>query len=111
MSEEVKENIETSGDIYDTPYYNLDLTEEQMGSVLEQPTDSLTSEVQEEAQASETGEEVTQDEQPSEKENEDVFEISGEQYSLKDIENWKTDRENRSEWQKSNTKKSQEISA
>lgn len=110
--------VEPTGETYDTPYYNLDLTEEQMDSIIEQPSDdseenpsdagpSVVQASEEDAAAPE----VTQDEQPSEEKNKDVFEISGEEYSLKDIENWKTDSENRSEWQKSNTKKSQDVSA
>lgn len=120
MSEEVKENIETvDGETYDTPYYNLDLTEEQMSSVLEQSSDVSTSEaapvegeeVHEEVEASDAADEELVKEQSETEENKDVFEISGEKYSMQDIENWKTDSENRSEWQKSNTKKSQDISA
>jgi len=116
----LKENIDGQEKTYDTPYYKLDITEEVMDSIIEQPsTDStvsqdaeVTSEVHTETEEVDVaaGEELLK-EQSEPEENKDVFEISGKQYSLKDIENWKTDSENRSEWQKSNTKKSQDVSA
>jgi len=121
MSKIEYEEVEASDveSTYDTPYYNLDITNEVMDSIIEQPLDSSETseaapiegeEVHDEVEASDAAGEELVEEQSEPEENKDVFEISGEQYSLKDIENWKTDSENRSEWQKSNTKKSQDIS-
>jgi len=121
MSKIEYEEVEASDveSTYDTPYYNLDITDEVMDSIIEQPLDSSETseaapiegeEVHDEVEASDAAGEELVEEQSEPEENKDVFEISGEQYSLKDIENWKTDSENRSEWQKSNTKKSQDIS-
>jgi|10_taG_2_1085330.scaffolds.fasta_scaffold17529_3 hypothetical protein len=121
MSKIEYEEVEASDveSTYDTPYYNLDITDEVMDSIIEQPLDSSETseaapiegeEVHDEVEASDAAGEELVEEQSEPEENKDVFEISGEQYSLKDIENWKTDSENRSEWQKSNTKKSQDVS-
>jgi len=49
--------------------------------------------------------------EPEEPTRDDVYVIDGKEYSTEDIQSWMKDSENKTEWQKSNTQKSQDLSA
>lgn len=101
--------------IMETGEYGVGLTQEQVDSLFdvegEQLTDSGVGEEAESQGDAQAPAEETLSEQPSGEAGEDgVYVIDGKEYSVEDIQNWKQDSENRHEWQKSNTQKSQELS-
>jgi len=85
------------------PYNDVELTEEDKGTLYNETESS--SEVPKEESSSEANEP-----EGSEEEKEEYsFELDGKKYSSEDISNWKKDSDNKEEWQKSNTQKAQEI--
>ena len=92
-------------------YNNIEVTDEELQSLRDETTES--SEVQEpqEQSSEETSyEAILRDDDESLEDDEiDAIEIDGEQYTLDDIQGFMDDSKNKSEWNKTNTQKAQEL--
>ena len=112
---------ETPEVVYESPYYGHGLTQEQMDSIVHVEAEAPAEEEATQVETASQEETESQEEQPSAEQEDsvqaepegrdDVFVIDGREFSKEDIETWKTDSENKTEWQKSNTTKSQDLSA
>ena len=91
-------------------YNEVEITEEELAS-LEETTESPIAEVETAKPESEETSEVEETEEVIEaEEDDDSIEIDGEKYDLDTIMSWKEDSANKENWQKSNTKKAQDLS-
>ena len=90
--------------------YEQDFTQEQLDVLISMPPDEKEP-VPADMEAT-PDEETQETEQPTpvEEGKDEIFTIDDKEYSLDDISRWRKDSENRHEWQKSNTEKSQSIS-
>ena len=90
--------------------YEQDFTQEQLDGLISMPPDENEPAP---ADMEATPDEETQEtEQPTpiEEGKDEVFIVNDKEYSLDDINRWRKDSENRHDWQKSNTEKSQSVS-
>ena len=85
------------------PYNDVELTEEDKGSIYDD-TESSSGVPKEESSS-----EANEPEGSEEEKEEYVFELDGQEFTSDEVLNWKTDSDNKEDWQKSNTQKSQEI--
>ena len=91
-------------------YNEVEITEEELAS-LDETTESPIAEVETAKPESEETSEVEETEEVIEaEEDDDSIEIDGEKYDLDTIMSWKEDSANKENWQKSNTKKAQDLS-
>ena len=92
-------------------YNNIEVTDEEMQSLQDETTESNEVQEPQEQSSEETSyEAILRDDDESLEDDEiDAIEIDGEQYTLDDIQGFMDDSKNKSEWNKTNTQKAQEL--